>query len=273
MRRWLRSAVAVSSLLLAGCGGSPPAASSPHQAARLVGFWRVVSLRQPFPGELPATVRIGGTFDDFVVNRQCGLVRGTWRATDGGAFAAEIPLTGKACASGLIEPPWITFAWAYRFAGDRLQILTDDGTVQATLARTDKLGTEKDAAAVPTPSAELLDGLRTPVRVPDGMSPVTKPNQVGGYWTLPGTADPHQDNVSFLSNHYLGTLENCGLRGHFAYDTAGGFVATGTPLGDRCATSRVLIWIRTASRLALDNGKLAFVDRVGHVLGELSRAS
>ncbi|MBV9097538.1 MAG: hypothetical protein JO079_05730 [Frankiaceae bacterium] len=271
MRGRLRYAVAVSSLLLAGCGGggSSPAGSSTHQAARLVGLWRVVSTRQAFPGELPATVRIGATSDDFVVVRQCGVVAGMWRATDGGALAAEMPLTGKVCDSALIEPPWVTFAWSYRFAGDRLQILNDEGTVQATLTRTDKLGTAQEAGAAPTPSAALLDALRTPAKVPHGMTPVTKPNQVGGLWALPNAGDPHQDNVSFLSNHYLGVLENCGLRGHFSYDRSGVFVATGTPDGAGCATSHVLQWIRSATRLALHQGKLAFIDRGGHVLGEL----
>jgi len=273
MRRGhLRYLVAISSLLLAGCGGAAsPAGSSTHQAARLVGLWRVVSLREAFPGELPATVRIGATFDDFMVVRKCGVVAGMWRATDGGAFTAEIPLTGRACSSGLVEPPWVTLAWAYRFAGDRLQILNEDGTVQATLVRTSKLGVEKDAVVTPSPSADLVDHLRTPAAVPHGMGPVTKPNQIAGLWTLPNAADPHQHNVSFLINDYLGLLENCALRGHFSYDRAGVFVATGTPEGAGCATSRVLQWIRTATRLALDHDKLAFIDRDGHVLGELVR--
>lgn len=276
MHRALRLLLAVaSSLLLAGCGGSSPGGGSSHPAARLVGLWRVVSMRQPFPGELPATVRIGATFDDFFIVRRCGVAAGMWRATDGGAFTAEIPAAGKVCSSGdeAGAPPWVVSAWAYRFAGDKLLILNDENTVQATLERTDKLGIEKDSPATPSPSTDLLHLLSTPAKVPDGMTPVTKPNQVGGYWTLPGVADPRQDNVSFLSNQYLGTLENCLLRGQFAYDRSGAFVATGTPDGDGCATSRVLRWIRTATRLALDHDKLAFVDRGGHVLGELVRAN
>lgn len=225
------------------------------------------SERLAFQGELPEMVQIEGSPQDFVITRGCGVVKGTWRATDGGAFVAWTDPGVQTCDTKTTasDPAWEEFAWGYRLAGNELEFRSQDGTVEAVMARV--------STTAPPVSAELSDALTTPAPVPHGLTPVTKPNQASDVWVpLSGPTSGHE--LSLLLNNYLGLFDTCKIAGRFTYDPTGVFIHAGsqTP-GSGCASVPVAGWIDRATRLALDNDKLAFVDRSGHMLGELRRES
>lgn len=232
-----------------------------------------MTLHLPFPGELPEVVRFGGSPNDFADFRKCGVVTGQWRATDAGALVVSIPTQTKTCNSGggMADPAWASFAWSYRFSGPRLLVLNDDGGVQASMVRTSApsitAGVGPALLTPPVPSAELLASLNPPAPLPAGMTAVVKPNQAGGAW-LPSESTSSDDVLSLLSNHYLGTFRSCVVLGQLAYDATGVFIALGEAKGS-CDALPLHSWLPAAARLGLDHGKLAFVDRNGHVLGEL----
>ncbi|MDQ1685927.1 MAG: hypothetical protein QOC82_2664 [Frankiaceae bacterium] len=256
---------------------TPSSAAAGHTAERLVGFWRVMSGRLIAPGELPEVVRFGGSPDDFADFRNCGVVTGQWRATEGGALVASVPFKTKYCsgAGQYGSPPWIDFTWGYRFSGSHLLLLNNEGDVQAYLQPAEPPTGGKGATAAllspPTPTAALDATLSTPAPLPNGMTAVVKPTQASGTWLLPGQK-PGEDGLSLLGDAYLGSFASCVVTGQFAYDTTGFFVAAGNSRGD-CDSLPLRSWLSAATRLGLDHGKLAFVDRTGRVLGELLRHS
>jgi hypothetical protein len=227
------------------------------------------------PDELPEVVRFGGSPDDFADFRRCGVVTGRWRATEGGALVVVLPTKSRYCSGPGIFPqqPWMDFTSAYRFSGSRLLLLNDEGSVQAYLQPAKPPAAGKGATAAllapPAPTAALDAMVSTPAPLPSGMTPVVKPNQAGGSWLPPG-ATSSDDGLSLLGNHYLGAFRSCALVGQMAYDSTGVFVSLGEARGS-CDALPLHSWLSAATRLGLDHDKLAFVDRNGHVLGELRR--
>lgn len=260
--------------------GHPAAAASPstataHAAKRLVGFWQVMSGQLIAPDELPEVVRFGGSPDDFADFRKCGVVTGRWRATEGGALVVYLPFTSTYCSGPGKYPqqPWMDSTSAYRFSGSHLLLLNDEGAVQAYLRPAKPPAADPGATAAllapPAPTTALDDMLSAPAPLPSGMTPVVKPYQAAGYWLPPGSTSS-DDALSLLGNHYLGTFGSCALVGQMAYDSDGVFVSLGEARGN-CDALPLHRWLSAATRLGLDHGKLAFVDRGGHVLGELRR--
>jgi hypothetical protein len=282
MKRFALPAAAI--LLLAGCAGeplpedlapaSPPMFAEPgegeSEAIGLVNLWRVSDAQ----GETESTwLRLDA--HEFQLWRDCGMIMGSWRASDSLFLASVHAASGDCATGGLPAVAWLESASAFTETADGYELLSDGVTV-ATLTVDGAPQPIDTAAEFYTKPPEVTEDVRARFRaaasLPRELTPVSA-DALAGKWIPAGgsiAADPH---VVFAGDGTWSGSDGCnGGGGRWAAD-GGEFLATSGPSTlIYCDGAAVPSWVSQASAAGVDaDGHLHLFDASGAPLGILSR--
>jgi hypothetical protein len=287
MRLRLPVAALAATLLLAGCAAAPagPGESAPDapeqgtvpadgesEAIGLVNLWRVSGAAGE---EDPAWLRLDA--GEFQLWRDCGMIVGSWRASDTLFLAAPFGGMGECVMTEMPRIPWLESAVGYDVSPDGYELVDASGSVVASLSI--------DGAPEPIPTAadffakapEITDAVRASftaaAALPAGLSPATA-GAIAGKWTpsaLVVSTDPH---VVFHPDGTWTGSDGCnGGGGRWALGASGEFMATSGPstlIG--CEGAPVPSWVAQASSAGIDaDGRLLLFDAAGAEVGSLER--
>jgi len=279
-------AVAVATVLVAGCASSSQIASSlpsspassvasfvpaPADPLALVGSWLIDA-----PAVSPGTVlRLG---DDLSFWSECGYLDGSWAADHAGLFVGVLDGGDPACMTGVSSqgptPPWLTTVVAFRIDGTGAVLLNSSGAVVGTLrpgghptAGPNLLASLADP---PTVTDQLRARLTPAAALPAGLVPA-RPSQLIGYWVSAANPNLRGDADLAADGSWQGTdgANDAGGRWSAAPDgelvvTAGASTAMGCA-PEACAA--VNNWFVEASRAAFDGSTLVLLDASGKETG------
>ncbi len=286
MKRFVLPAIAV--LLLAGCAGdmrdhsvpnpdAPPMFGEPVEgqsaALGLVNLWRVTDA----PGEGDATwLRLDA--QEFQLWRDCGMVAGSWAATDslflGGVWGA---MGGDCAGDGIPVVEWLDDVIGYAQTADGYNLLSADGTVVASLSIDGAPEPIPDAAEFFTQPPEITEEVRahfrSPALLPDAAQPASA-DALKGKWVPVGlevSTDPH---VVFEPGGAWTGSDGCnGGSGRWAVSDSGEFLATSGPSTLMyCEGASVPSWVAQATAAGVSgDGWLLLFDASGTEIGRLTR--
>lgn len=223
----------------------------PGHPADLVGLWRV-------------TDAVGGAGDSWLrvddhsvtVWRTCGVVAGSWRATDR-LFAADIHISyGEGCNGPRdMGVQWLDTAEGFEATGDDVVLNDRAGEPVARLIADGSLppidplnGT---ADIVPVVSPEIRARLEPGLALPPSQEPGS---DIVGRWVAEDdtSTSPEQPHVEFFPDgHYTGSDGCNAAGGRWALDD-GTFIATAGPSTlAGCNGISVPSWIATAASIGI----------------------
>ncbi len=283
MKRLALPAVAV--LMLAGCAGEPPIddlppASPPlfaepgegeSAALGLVNLWRVADA----PGEADETwLRLDA--HEFQLWRDCGVIMGSWVATDSLFLASVHGASGDCVTDAIPSITWLESATSFTETPDGYQLLADGDKVVASLTIDGAPEPIETAAEYLTEPPELTEEVharfRAPAPLDDGLEPATT-EALAGRWVPSETAptDPHA--VFEPGGTWTGSDGCNGGSGRWAVGDGGDFLATSGPSTLMwCEGAPVPSWLAQATAAGLDaDGALHLFDVSGTELGVLIR--
>jgi hypothetical protein len=273
-------------LLLAGCAGEAPGGSAPNPdsppmigepgdgesaALGLVNLWRVTGAE----GEGEKTwLRLDA--NEFRLWRDCGMIMGSWRATDS-LFLASTFGTSGGCATGAIPTVnWLESATAFAETGDGYELLASGGEVVATLTIDGAPEPIETAAEFYTQPPELTEDVhaqfRRAAQLPAELEPVTA-NALNGRWASSAAAGT-EAHVAFEADGTWTGSDGCnGGSGRWAVSGSGEFLATSGPSTLMyCEGASIPSWVALAASAGLDpDGQLLLFDASGTALGALTR--
>lgn len=279
--RWAAlAALGAAALLLTGCASDPagspppvgPGSTAQSTSIGLVNVWRVSGVAD----EQPDTWL---RFDahEFQLWRDCGMIMGSWRATDT-LFLAYVHSSTDSCVTdeSIPEVPWLESVTGYRPAGDGWKLTGADGAVLASLTidgKPDPIPTAIDTLTEPPPiTADVRAALARPAAAPAGATPATA-DDLAGRWVpvgFTGYTDPH---ALFDADGTWTGSDGCnGNAGRWAVDPTGALLTTGgmsTLMA--CEGEPVPSWVTEARVVVLDDGRLRLLDADGTELGLLER--
>lgn len=283
MKRFILPVIAV--LLLAGCAGnmsdddpaaSPPVSTGPgggeSAAIGLVNLWRVTDAA----GETAETwLRLDAS--EFQLWRDCGMIMGSWRATDSLFLASVHSASGECAIDGMPTVDWLESATAFAETADGFELVANTGETVASLAIDGAPEPIDTAAAFYTQPPELTEEVhaqfRAPAPLPSELEAVIA-DAVEGKW-IPAEAgyatDPH---VVFSGDGGWTGWDGCnGGSGRWAVSGSGEFLATSGPSTlIYCEGAAVLSWVAQAASVGFDaDGMLHLFDASGAALGTLAR--
>ncbi|MHA6694193.1 META domain-containing protein [Homoserinimonas sp. A520] len=283
MKRFALPVVAI--LLLAGCAGqanpddvlptSPPIIIEPGEgesaALGLVNLWRVTGAE----GEREATwLRLDA--NEFQLWRDCGMINGSWAATDSIFLGEAWGAMGDCATDGMPVVEWLNQVVGFTATPGGYDLLAADGSVVASLSI--------DGAPEPIPTAaeffaeppEVTDEVRAqfaaPAPLPGELEPATA-DALDGKW-VPVDTTPTDPHVVFNAGGTWTGSDGCnGGGGRWAVDGDGGFLATSGPSTLMfCEGAPVPAWVAQASAAGMDtDGHLHLFDASGTALGSLTR--
>lgn len=278
---------AVLALVLTACAQSPsgqgdrnpdspplagPGPGAESTAVGLVNLWRVSGAE----GEEPDTwLRLD--VPDFQLWRGCGMIQGSWQATEGLFLASTYGASGE-CVTGATLPraAWLESVTGYRAAGDGWTLSDSNGAVVATLTL--------DGGPDPIPTAaefyteppvitdKIWEEFRQPAPLPRGFTPAT-PENLAGRWVPVAYSVKTDPHVIFEADGTWTGSDGCnGSQGRWATDGAGTLLATsGVSTLIACEGAPVASWVAQARLAVIDNGELRLIDAGGSELGRLER--
>ncbi|TFB73320.1 META domain-containing protein [Cryobacterium glaciale] len=283
LRRAVTGLAAVLVLALTACAQGPsdpgaanldsgPDTGTESTALGLVDLWRVSGAE----GEDTDTwLRLD--VPEFQLWRDCGMIQGSWRATDTLFVASTYGASGE-CVTGSTLPrlAWLESVIGYRAAGDSWELSDAQGAVVATLTLDggpDPIPTAADFFTEPPVITDRMrEGLRQPAPLPGGLTPAT-PEILAARWTPAdhsGTTAPH---VVFEADGTWTGSDGCnGGQGRWAADGTGAFLATpGISTLMACEGAPVPSWVTEARWAIIDNESLRLLDASAAELGRLER--
>lgn len=251
---------------------SDPATGAASTAIELVNLWRVSGAE----GEKTDTwLRLD--VPEFQLWRDCGMIQGSWRATDTLFLASTYGASGE-CVTGAALPrvDWLESVSGYRAVGDGWVLSDAQGAMVATLTLDggpDPIPTAADFYTEPPVITDRMrEELQQPTPLPAGLTPAT-PENLAARWAPAvhgGTTDPH---VVFAADGTWTGSDGCnGGQGRWAADGAGAFLATpGISSLMACEGASVPSWVAQARWAVIDNGSLRLLDASASELGRLER--
>lgn len=279
----LATMLAASALLL-GCTAQPaPAPRNPNvppvadldtggesTALGLVNLWRVSGAE----GESSTTwLRIDA--GDFQLWRSCGMIDGSWQATETLFLASVFGSSGECATNGMPTIPWLEAVSEYHRAGDGWQLSDANGHVLASLSIDGAPKPIASAAEFFTQPPPITDRTRTLLRqrapLPAGLSAASRA-QLSGTWVPAGPAKNTHPHVTFAGDTWTGSDGCNGASGRWTIDAKGAFLATSgamTLIG--CDGAPIPSWISNARTAALDGDLLKLFDVTGSEIATLQR--
>ena len=255
--------------LLAGCASTPPAAEvvpERSSAVDLVNLWRVTGAE----GESAKTwLRLDA--GEFQLWRDCGMIMGSWRATDGLMLASVFGASGSCATDGLPGVAWLESVAGYAATNDGWQLVDATGSTVASLTIDGAPQPDPNAAEFYTEAPEVTDETRAYFA---GSVPLPATLTVGsivGRWTPEGVDTSTGANVEFAADGTWTGSDGCnGGEGRWAIGANGGFLATsGASTLIACDGALVPSWVSQAQLAGLDGDVLVLLDRDGAELGRL----
>ena len=286
MKRLVLPVIAV--LLLAGCASdlrddsvpnpdAPPMFGEPvdgeSAAIGLVNLWRVTGAE----GESDATwLRLDA--QEFQLWRDCGMVAGSWAATDTLFLGAVWGGMGGTCAdSGIPVVTWLDDVTGYAQTADGYDLLSADGDALASLSIDGAPEPIADAAEFfaqpPELTAEVRAQFRAPAALPAELQPAST-DVLMGRWVPAGLDVPTDPHVAFEADRIWSGSDGCnGGGGRWAVSDNGEFLATSGPSTlIYCEGAPVPSWVaQTTSAGISPDGLLLLFDASGTELGRLAR--
>ncbi|WP_166787661.1 MULTISPECIES: META domain-containing protein [Cryobacterium] len=247
-----------------------PGTGAASTAIQLVNLWRVSGAE----GE-GADTWLRLDVPEFQLWRDCGMIQGSWRATDTFFLASTYGASGE-CVTGSTLPRvvWLESVSEYRAVGDGWELRDSQGAVVATLTLDggpDPIPTAAESFTEPPAITDRMrEELRQPAPLPIGLTPATPENLAARWAPVGGTSDPH---VVFDANGAWTGSDGCnGGQGRWAADGAGAFLATpGISTLVACEGTPVTSWVSQARWAVIDNGALRLLDANASELGRLGR--
>lgn len=276
-------------LLLAGCaglpGGSNPGGPNPDappmigtpadgesEAIGLVNLWRVSGAE----GEADATwLRLDA--GEFQLWRACGMITGSWRATDSLFIAAPFGGMGDCVANRMPSVDWLESATGFEVSPDGYDLVDVSGTTVASLSIDGAPEPIPTAAEFYTQPPELTDQVheyfRAAATLPTGLTQATDA-AVEGKWVPVAYAVSTAPHVVFARDGTWTGSDGCnGSQGRWAVGAGGEFLATSGPstlIG--CEGAPVPSWIAQAASVGINtDGWLLLFDTEGTEIGRLER--
>ncbi len=275
-------------LVLSGCAGqepggprvpnpdAPPMSGTPadgeSEAIGLVNLWRVTGAAGE---EDPAWLRLDA--GEFQLWRSCGMIMGSWRASDTLFLAAPFGGMGDCVSTTMPVVGWLERASGFEITPDGYDLVDASGTVVASLSI--------DGAPEPIPTAaefyaqppKLDDRVRAAFRaaaaLPEGLAPATA-ETLEGKWVPVAyvvSTDPH---ALFERDGTWTGSDGCnGGQGRWVVGDGGEFLATSGPstlIG--CEGAPVPSWVAQATTAGINtDGWLLLFDAAGTEVGRLER--
>jgi hypothetical protein len=283
-------AVALATVLVAGCAsssqiaGSPPTSSpfapvsfvpSPADPLSLVGSWLLDA-----PGVATGTVlRLG---DDLSLWSSCGYLMGSWVADPAGLFVGQLDGGDGGCMTDVSgqgpTPAWLGKVVAFRLDGASAVLLDSSGAVAATLRPgghpTPGPNLLPSLADPPTVSDQLRARLAAPAPLPAGLV-AARPSQLIGYWVSAANPQLRGDADLASDGSWKGTDGANGNGGRWSAAPDGELVVSAGPstlVG--CSPGQCVDvddWFVQASRAAFDGSTLVLLDASGKETGRAVR--
>ncbi|WP_166784010.1 META domain-containing protein [Cryobacterium suzukii] len=250
---------------------SPPGGAE-SAAIGLVNIWRVSGAADEKPDtwlrlEAPA----------FQLWRDCGMIDGSWRATESLFLASTYGASGE-CVTGATLPrvAWLESVTGYRAAGASWELTDANGAVVATLTidgNPDAIPTAAEFyTQPPVITAAMRETLRQPASLPPEFTPASSDDLVGRWVPVSpsGTSDSH---VFFAADGTWTGSDGCnGGQGRWAADGHGALLSTaGASTLIACEGAAVPYWVAQARLTSVDDGVLRLLDAAGAELGQLKR--
>lgn len=276
-------------LLLVGCVGqspgdldpnpdSPPMAGTPvageSAALGLVNLWRVHGA----DGEdHPTWLRLDAW--DFQLWRDCGMIMGSWRATESLFLADANSASGDCASSGMPTVAWLADATEFVPTSDGYDLLL--GASGATVA-----SLTIDGAPEPIPTAaefyteppEITEEVRATfhkaAELPDGLLPATAV-ALEGKWVPVAYAVSTDPHVSFSAAGTWSGSDGCnGMSGRWTASGTGELLVTAGPSTlIYCEGAPVPTWVAQAISAGFNDDQwLLLFDAAGTVVGRLVAA-
>ena len=255
--------------LLAGCAGTPPAAEVVPEgsaAVDLVNLWRVSGAE----GETADTWLRLDT-GEFQLWRDCGMMSGSWSATDGLMLASVFGASGS-CATGSIPSiGWLESVAGYSATGNGWKLVDTTGSAVAFLTIDGAPEPIASAAEFYTRAPEVTIETRAYFADAAPLPAALTPGIVEGRWTPEGVDPATGAGVEFAADGTWEGSDGCnGGAGRWAADASGGFLATSGPSTlMACDGALVPGWVSQAQRVGFDGDVLVLLDRDGAELGRL----
>ena len=274
-------------LLLAGCAGEAPGAGGPNPdappmigepgdgesaALGLVNLWRVTGAE----GEGEKTwLRLDA--QEFQLWRDCGMINGSWRATDTIFLGEAWGAMGDCATGGMPVIEWLNKVVGFAATADGYVLLAQDGAVVASLSI--------DGAPEPIPTAaefftqppEITEEVRAQfqaaAKLPSGLTPASAETLLGKWVPVAYavSTDPH---VVFDADGTWTGSDGCnGGGGRWAVGESGEFLATSGPSTlIYCEGAPVPSWVAQATSAGFNaDDWLLLFDASGAEIGRLAR--
>lgn len=282
MKRLALPIVAI--LLLAGCVGDmrddgPGGVTSPEpdisfgasKAIGLVNLWRVTGAADE--GD-ETWLRLDA--NEFQLWRDCGMIMGSWQATDSLFLASVHSASGECASEGIPTVGWLESATAFAKTAGGYELLAEDGGTVASLAIDGAPEPIESAADFFTEPPELTEEVyatfRAPAALPSELEPATA-DALEGRW-IPAEGDASTNpHVEFGADGAWSGSDGCnGSSGCWAVGDGGEFLATaGVSTLIFCEGASVPSWVAQASTAGVDtDGLLHLFDASGTALGTLT---
>lgn len=287
MKRFFVPVLAVL-LLVTGCAGpapdgegpnpdAPPMIGTPGEgesaALGLVNLWRVSGAA----GESDRTwLRLDAR--EFQLWRDCGMVMGSWAATETLFLGSVHAASGECATGGMPTVGWLEGVTGYAATADGYDLLDAGGSTVASLAI--------DGAPQPIPTAaefytrppEITDEVRAQFPAPSALPAELTPASAAaleGRWVPVAYEAPTDPHVVFSADGTWTGSDGCnGGSGRWAVGESGEFLATSGPSTlIYCEGAPVPSWVAGASSAGVSaDGWLLLFDASGVEIGRLQEA-
>lgn len=275
-------------VLLTGCAGqqpggpggpnpdAPPMIGTPadgeSEAIGLVNLWRVTDAAGE---EDPAWLRLDA--GEFQLWRECGMIIGSWTASDTLFLAEPFGGMGDCVATTMPEIGWLESATGFEITPGGYELVDASDAIVASLSI--------DGAPEPIPTAaefytrppEVTDTVREHFRaaasLPPGLTPASAA-ALAGQWVPVAYAVATDPHVLFEADGTWTGSDGCnGGQGRWVVGAEGEFLATSGPSTlIACEGAPVPSWVAQATTAGMSaDGWLLLFDTAGTELGRLQR--
>ena len=285
MKRFIVPAVAAL-MVLTGCAGQTPGGSpnpdappmmgvpgdGESEAIGLVNLWRVTGAAGE---EDPAWLRLDA--GEFQLWRSCGMIMGSWRASDTLFLAAPFGGMGDCVSTAMPRVGWLERASGFEVTPDGYDLVDASGSAVASLSIDGAPKPIATAAEFYTQPPEITDQVRAAFRaaatLPAALTPATA-STLAGKWVPVAysvSTDPH---ATFAADGTWTGSDGCnGGSGRWVVGAGGEFLATSGPSTlIACEGAPVPSWVGQATSAGFnDDGWLLLFDAAGTEIGRLER--
>lgn len=272
-------------LVATGCAGLAPHATAPNpyappligapgesSALGLVNLWRVSGA----DGEGANTwLRLDA--GEFQLWRDCGMIMGSWRATDTLFLGSANGATGGCATDGLPTVAWLDHAKGFVATVGGYELVDGVGEAVASLTVDGAPAPIPDAAEFFTQPPEITPEVRAQFQAAAGLPAelvAGSTAQLEGRWTPVATGFATDPHIVFNADGSWSGSDGCnGGGGRWIVGASGEFLATSGPSTLMyCEGEPVPSWVAQAASAGFDPaGSLILVDRAGAEIGRLSR--